>query len=306
MPKRILCTIGVDVDACAGWLGSYGGENSPNDMSRGCFAAEVGVPRLLKLFKEKGDMKTSFFIPGHSLDSFPKEMAMVRDAGHEIGLHGYSHENPVAMTLEQQRDVLDHTYKQLTNFCGKPPVGSVAPWWEASKEGIELLLEKGIEYDHSSQAHDCMPFYTRDEDTWTKIDFKSSSAHDWMHPLKKGKLTKLVNIPANWYLGELLSVHADLPPHMFIKAAPNSHGFVDADVTLKLWKKHFWYFYHNYDWCVFPLTLHPDTAGRPHVLLAVAELIDYINEHEGVEWVTMADVNREFRKKFPYPGEQQE
>lgn len=56
-------------------------------MSRGCFAAEVGVPRLLKLFKEKG-IRTSFFIPGHSLDSFPKEMAMVRDAGHEIGLHG--------------------------------------------------------------------------------------------------------------------------------------------------------------------------------------------------------------------------
>lgn len=39
---------------------------------------------------------------------------------------------------------------------------------------------------------------------------------------------------------------------------------------------------------MFPLTLHPDTAGRPHVLLAVEELIDYINTHEGVEWVTMA------------------
>jgi hypothetical protein len=32
---------------------------------------------------------------------------------------------------------------------------------------------------------------------------------------------------------------------MFIKAAPNSHGFVDADVTLKLWKKHFSYFYRE-------------------------------------------------------------
>jgi hypothetical protein len=26
----------------------------------------------------------------------------------------------------------------------------------------------------------------------------------------------------------------DLPPHMFIKGAANSHGFVDADVTLKV------------------------------------------------------------------------
>jgi hypothetical protein len=51
------------------------------------------------------------------------------------------------MTLEQQRDILDHTYKLLTDFNhGVPPKGSVAPWWETSKEGTALLLEKGIEY----------------------------------------------------------------------------------------------------------------------------------------------------------------
>jgi hypothetical protein len=47
------------------------------------------------------------------------------------------------MTFEQQRDVLDKTYKMLTEFCGKPPRGSVAPWWETSKEGCELLLSYG-------------------------------------------------------------------------------------------------------------------------------------------------------------------
>ena len=55
-------------------------------------------------------------------------MAAVRDAGHEIGLHGYSHENPKDMSLEQQRDILDKTYRMLTEFTGKPPRGSVAPW----------------------------------------------------------------------------------------------------------------------------------------------------------------------------------
>ena len=50
MAKEILCAYGVDVDAVAGWLGSYGGENSPDDISRGLFAGEVGTPRLLKLF----------------------------------------------------------------------------------------------------------------------------------------------------------------------------------------------------------------------------------------------------------------
>lgn len=33
--KRVLVSYGVDVDAVAGWLGSYGGEDSPHDISRG-------------------------------------------------------------------------------------------------------------------------------------------------------------------------------------------------------------------------------------------------------------------------------
>lgn len=35
---------------------------------------------------------------------------MVADKGHEIGLHGYSHENPTAMTLEQQTAIMDKVW----------------------------------------------------------------------------------------------------------------------------------------------------------------------------------------------------
>ena len=45
---------------------------------------------------------------------------------------------------------------------------------------------------HSSQAH-----YLRDQDTWTKINYKEK-AHTWMKPLKRGKETGLVEIPASW------------------------------------------------------------------------------------------------------------
>jgi peptidoglycan/xylan/chitin deacetylase (PgdA/CDA1 family) len=121
-------------------LGSYGGEDSTSDISRGLFAGTVGTQRLLKLF-EKYKIKSTWFIPGHSLETFPEDMAAVRDAGHEIGLHGYSHENPVDMTIEQQRDVLDKTYRMLTEFAGKPPRGSVAPWYVVliSTVGFSLL-----------------------------------------------------------------------------------------------------------------------------------------------------------------------
>src|SRR5476649_896005 len=73
MSKEILIAFGVDVDAVAGWLGSYGGDDSPDDISRGLFAGEVGAPRLLKLFGRLG-IKTTWFIPGHSIETFPSEM----------------------------------------------------------------------------------------------------------------------------------------------------------------------------------------------------------------------------------------
>lgn len=105
MAKEILCAYGVDVDAVAGWLGSYGGEDSPADISRGLFAGEIGSPRLLNLFK-KYNLRTTWFIPGHSIETFPEQMRMVVEAGHEIGAHGYSHENPISMTEQQEEDVL--------------------------------------------------------------------------------------------------------------------------------------------------------------------------------------------------------
>ncbi|ELY97604.1 polysaccharide deacetylase [Natrialba chahannaoensis JCM 10990] len=44
--------IGVDTDCVAGWLGSYGGEDSLADLSRGLSAGSEGVLRLLTLFEE--------------------------------------------------------------------------------------------------------------------------------------------------------------------------------------------------------------------------------------------------------------
>ncbi|KAG1774179.1 carbohydrate esterase family 4 protein [Suillus placidus] len=316
MTRKILVGFGVDVDAVAGWLGSYGGEDSPLDISRGMYAGEVGVPRLLKLF-DKYKIKTTWFIPGHSLETFPTQMEAVRDAGHEIGLHGYSHENPVSMTLEQQRDILDHTFKLLTDFNhGVPPKGSVAPWWETSKEGTALLLEKGIEYDHSNMCHDSQMYYLRDEDTWTKIDYQAK-AHTWMKPLQKGKETGLVEIPGNWsvkYIANFFPADLmliirvvryidDLPPMMFIKSSSNSHGWVSTQAVEQLWKDTFTYLYREEKDFVFPISIHPDVSGRPHVLLMLESFIEWINTHDDVQWLTFYEMAQDFRATHdPAPG----
>jgi peptidoglycan/xylan/chitin deacetylase (PgdA/CDA1 family) len=39
------------------------------------------------------------------------------------------------------------------------------------------------------------------------------------------------------------------------------------------------------------MTIHPDVSGRPHVLLMHERIIEHINKHEGVEWVTMEEVS---------------
>lgn len=53
------------------------------DVSRGIFGGTVGVDRLLNLFKKYG-IKATFFIPGHSAESFREQVEKIRDAGHEM------------------------------------------------------------------------------------------------------------------------------------------------------------------------------------------------------------------------------
>ncbi|EPY7202473.1 polysaccharide deacetylase [Klebsiella variicola] len=290
MAKEILCAFGVDVDAVAGWLGSYGGEDSPDDISRGLFAGEVGAPRLLKLFAEQ-QLRTTWFIPGHSIETFPEQMKAVVEAGHEVGIHGYSHENPIAMTPAQEEAVLDRSIELVTQLAGKRPTGYVAPWWEFSNVTNELLLKKGIKYDHSLMHNDFHPYYIRVGDSWTKIDY-SKHPDAWMKPLQRGQETDLVEIPANWYLD-------DLPPMMFIKKSPNSHGFVNPRHLEEMWRDQFDWVYRENEYAVFTMTIHPDVSGRPQVLLMLERLIQYIRSHDGVRFVTFDEIADDFKARKP-------
>lgn len=279
--KDIQVSFGVDFDAVSGWLGSYGGAGSPADISRGVFAGQIGTPRLLDLLR-KYDLKCSWFVPGHSVETFPAEFDLIVSAGHEVGLHGYSHENPLSMSPEQQADVLGHSMSLITDRTGRAPTGYVAPWWEVSEEAVNLLLEAGIKYDHSLMHHDFLPYFVPVGESWTPIDY-SKPAVDWMKPMNLGQRSSLIEIPASWYLD-------DLPPMMFIKSAPNSHGFVSPRDLEVLWRDQFDWVYSNMDYAVFTMAIHPDVSGRPQVLLMLERLIEYISGHTGVSWRTFQEI----------------
>jgi peptidoglycan/xylan/chitin deacetylase (PgdA/CDA1 family) len=293
MAKEILCAFGADVDSVAGQIGSYGGGESPSDIQRGVFASEVGNIRLLNLFR-KYKLKTSFFIPGHSIESFPDVVKGIADEGHEIGAHGYTHENPIAMTPTQEEAILVKSIELIEKFSGKKPRGYVAPWWEMSNSTAALLLKYGFKYDHSQGYRDFQPFYARVGDSWTVIDY-SKRAEEWMKPMAHGKEIDLVEIGANWCVD-------DLPPMLFMKKVPNSHGFVNPRDVGQMWQDQFDWVYREMDYGVFPMTIHPDVSGRPHVILMLERLIEHINLHDGVRWLTLEEMAEDFRRRYPFSG----
>ena len=248
---------------------------------------------MLKLFDTLG-IRTSWFIPGHSIETFPKEMKAVADAGHEIGLHGYTHENPIAMTPEQEADVLDKTFAQVTKLAGKKPTGYVAPWWEMSPATPHLLMERGIKYDHSQMHNDFSPYWMRINESWTLIDY-SKPAKSWMKPMKKGSTFPIVQIPGSWYLD-------DLPPMMFMKNVPNSGGWTNPRDIEDWWRDQFDWVYREMDYGVYTLTIHPDISGRPQTLLMLERIIGHINSHSGVRWATFDEIADDFIKRSPFTG----
>jgi len=71
----------------------------------------------------------------------------------------------------------------------------------------------------------------------------------------------------------MLTLHHPVPPMMFIKKAPNSHGWVNPKDVEDLWRDHFDFFYREYDDFCFPVTIHPDVSGHPHVIFMLERYV---------------------------------
>ena len=121
---------------------------------------------------------------------------------------------------------------------------------------------------------------------------EDSIRNNCIPPLVRGEETDLIEIPANWYLD-------DLPPMMFIKAAPNSHGFVSPRHLGQNWQDQFDWVYREYDYAVFPMTIHPDVSGRPQVQLMLERLFAHMIKHPGVRFCTLDEMADDFAKRSP-------
>jgi peptidoglycan/xylan/chitin deacetylase (PgdA/CDA1 family) len=284
MVKQILVSYGIDVDAVSNWINTGNGESiNATKVSRGVFGGTIGMERVLELL-DKNNIKATLFTPAHSLKTFPDVLERAKLAGHEFGLHGYTHETFSQMDLQQHRDVMSKSIQAIEEFTGVRPVGFTAPSWETNEHTVKVLEEFGIKYDHSFMYHDCQLHYL----PYSDIDFAPTnykvSAGSWMQPMRALKMSKVVEIPANWYLD-------DWPP---MNIVVRGTGFSDPYSIEQIWKDQFTYFYETYESFVFPMTIHPDVSGKGHLTRFHQAMIDFINSHEGVRWVTMSEMADEF------------
>ena len=178
----------------------------------------------------------------------------------------------------------------LPSFPASDPPATWHPGG-VSQVSNKLLLKKGIKYDHSLMHKDFEPYYVRVGDSWTKINY-AAQPHEWMKPLVRGHETDLIEIPASWHLD-------DLPPMMFIKKAPNSHGFVNPHDIEQMWREQFDWVYREMDYAVFPITIHPDVSRRPQVLMMLERLYNHVIRHPGVKFVTMNEIADDFARRQP-------
>ncbi len=296
-PKNtIKIALSIDFDAVSGWLGTGAHpDNNLSDLSSGFFSAQVGVGRLLKLFKRLSiSDKVTWFCPGHSLESFPEQTRAILDSGCELGLHGYCHEGAPQLTEPQEREVIEKCVELATSLTGKKPVGYRAPLYQLRESTISLLEEHGFLYDTSLAHHDSTPYYVPQRPPVKAPSYGAdASAKDWMHPLPEAlppSSKTLVEIPCNWYM-------EDMTPMQFWPHTDNSHGYVDSRVIERMWMDRFEFLRSEMEdegegeMTIFPLVLHPDTSGMAHVLPMIERFLRWVQARSGeVEFMTYTQI----------------
>ena len=121
-------------------------------ISMGRYGPNVALPRILDTYRRLG-LKQSFFIPGWCLETYPDAVEAILTDGHEIGHHGYIHEDPIA-SHGAQREWFERTLDAHQRICGGKPRGYRAPVYNITDEVVDLMLEHGMEYDSSLMGDD--------------------------------------------------------------------------------------------------------------------------------------------------------
>ena len=256
-----------DFDAVSGYIAQ--GQRSPTPISRGEFGL-VGAERILALLQRHG-IPATWFIPGHTIETYPAMSVRIAEAGHEIGHHGWTHMTPVTMSRDEEEAGLQRGTDAIVKLCGRKPRGYRSPAWDLSENTIELLVARGFLYESSMMGNDYTPYFARTGDV---IELEE--------PMVLGPETSLVEMPISWTLD-------DYPHFEYVRNKQYSMpGLMPAGGVLQNWVDDFDYMTRTMEWGVLTYTCHPFVIGRGHRMLMLERLIDAL-KGMGATFLTMED-----------------
>ena len=255
------------------------GMTTPTMMSRGHFGV-VGAERILELLKQRG-IRSTWFIPGHTIVTYPDVCQAVHAAGHEIGHHGWTHRPPASLSREEEDEELSRGNASIRALTGRNARGYRSPSWDFSPNSIELLLQHGFLYDSSLMGHDHLPYQVRQGD----------EAELW-EPVRFGESTPLVEMPVSWSLD-------DFPVFEFSRTrAGLLPGLANAELVGRNWYADFRYMAERFEWGVITYTMHPHVIGRGHRMHMLEILISELAE-TGAKFVTLEEAVVAYRERWP-------
>ncbi len=257
-----------DFDALSVWLAYE--RVTPAMLGRGEYGARVGVPRVLRLLGER-ELEATFFVPGHTVESFPGETSAILEAGHEVAHHSYAHVDPSGQGPAEERADMERAWAALERI-GVTPLGFRSPSADLSAVTLELVEELGFLYDSSLMTDDFRPFRPRIGDHVARGE-----------PLRRGREARFWELPLSFELDDWVHFQFNFDPYRK-GGAPPSH-------VLEIWRAEFDWMHENVEDGILTVTMHPQVIGRGHRIAMLGELVDHCLE-AGARFRRMGDVAR--------------
>jgi peptidoglycan-N-acetylglucosamine deacetylase len=224
------------------------------------YGPEVAVPRILETYRRL-EMRQTFFVPAWCIEQYPAAVEAMVAGGHEVGHHGYIHENPTDGGRDEEAYWLQRGIEVIVRHTGMRPRGWRAPLYNFSNHSADLLIEEGFLYDASLMGDD-VPYVLRTE---------------------RGEL---IELPSHWGMDDWPPfVHSMDLDYMMPIQAPSCGVQAFQEEFDALWE-------HGGLWVG---VWHPFATGRLARWLQVEKMLAYMREKGDVWFATMEEIARHIR-----------